>query len=125
MVEQSPLKRTVAGPIPAGRTRMRKPHLHGVFSYVCGPELCFASRQNQRGLGRRNFVSDDERNIQDTKILQNKRNSAIYQPSLFFSQNTVECTYWASGVIGKRASLRNWWSNPWRFKSSLAHNKSA
>ncbi len=28
---------------------------------------------------------------------------------------------WASGGTGRRARLRIWWGNPWRFKSSLAH----
>ncbi len=32
--------------------------------------------------------------------------------------------YWASGVIGKHASLRNWWRKPWEFKSPLAHRRS-
>ena len=28
---------------------------------------------------------------------------------------------WAGGGTGRRARLRIWWGNPWRFKSSLAH----
>ncbi len=31
---------------------------------------------------------------------------------------------WAYGGIGRRASFRYWWGNPWKFESSYAHHPS-
>lgn len=31
---------------------------------------------------------------------------------------------WAYGGIGRRASFRYWWGNPWKFESSYAHHTS-
>ena len=76
------------GSIPAGRTHKQKQHGYAVFVYVCGPERAPSQQTWSRGLGRRNFVSDGEQNIQDTRARRRH---------VFSAEKTVES--WAEGNL--------------------------